>query len=268
MQILQELFGLDTISGKVGRDDVHVISGTDSFFLFLDFAAVQIGDFSLHRLDGLDLIHRLDMQADNQVGFHIQKIGQHPVIQFRGENLHERNRPVLFTHAELLAGAELKGAGGDKVLGGQAAGGEPVPLKTERQLLIHVEDTMQLGKSCFAVQRFRRHTQPLEVVENVGLNALQTGLGRLDAVRVNAKGKILGFDEAVVALCQLVLQHGHVLDTDAVKIVPLERDVDGAGKGFLRCCKVQKRQLKLNRAVEVVEEIAPALEDRGFILVL
>ena len=79
---------------------------------------------------------------------------------------------------------------------------------------------------------------------------------------------ILGFDKAVVALCQLVLQHGHVFDADAVKIVPLERDVDGAGKGFLRCCKVQKRQLKLNRAVEVVEEITPALEDRCFVLVL
>ena len=164
--------------------------------------------------------------------------------------------------------AELKGAGGDKVLGGQTAGGEPAPLKPERQLLVHVEDTMQLSKPRFSVQRFRRHAQPLEVIENVGLNALQTGLGRLDAVRVNAKGKILGFDQAVVSLCQLVLQHGHVFDADAVKIVPLERDVDGAGKGFLRCCKVQKRQLKLNRAVEVVEEIAPALEDRGFILVL
>ena len=82
------------------------------------------------------------------------------------------------------------------------------------------------------------------------------------------KGEILGFDKAVVALCQLVLQHGGVLHPDTVKIIPLKGDVDGAGKGFLRCCKVQKRQLKLNRAVEVVEEIAPALEDCGFILVL
>ena len=208
------------------------------------------------------------MQADNQVGFHIQKIGQHPVIQLWGQNLYEADGSVLLAHAELLAGAELKGAGGDKVLGGQAAGGQPVPGKAKWFRLVHVEDTMQLGKPRLSVQRFRRHAQPLEVIENVGLNALQTGLGRLDAVRVNAKGEILGFDQAVISLCQLVLQHGHVFDADAVKIVPLERDVDGAGKGFLRCCKVQKRQLKLNRAVEVVEEIAPALENRGFILVL
>ena len=50
--------------------------------------------------------------------------------------------------------------------------------------------TMQLGKPRLSVQRFRRYAQPLEVIENVGLNALQTGLGRLDAVRVNAKGEI------------------------------------------------------------------------------
>ena len=186
------------------------------------------------------------MQADDQRAFHVQKISQHPVIQLWGQNLYEADGSVLFTHAELPAGAELKGAGGDKVLGGQAAGGEPVPLKTERQLLIHVEDTMQLGKPRLSVQRFRRYAQPLEVIENVGLNALQTGLGRLDAVRVNAKGEILGFDKAVVALCQLVLQHGGVLHPDTVKIIPLKGDVDGAGKGFLRCGKVQKRQLKSN----------------------
>ena len=208
------------------------------------------------------------MQADNQVGFHIQKISQHPVIQFWGQNLYEADGSVLLAHAELLAGAELKGAGGDKVLGGQAAGGEPVPLKPEQQLLVHVEDTMQLGKPRLSVQRFRRHAQPLEVIENIGLNALQTGLGRLDAVRINAKGEILGFDKAVVALCQLVLQHSHVLHPDAVKVISLERDGDRAGKGFLRCCKVQKRQLKLNRAVEIIEEIAPALENRGLVLVL
>jgi len=42
----------------------------------------------------------------------------------------------------------------------------------------------------------------------------------------------------------------------------------GVGKGLLRGCQVQKGQLELNGAVEVVEEIAPALEDRRFIFIL
>ena len=182
--------------------------------------------------------------------------------------MYEADGSVLFTHAELPAGAELKGAWCNKIFCGQTGRSQPVPFKLKRELFIHVEYRMKLGKPFLTVQCSGGYAKTLEVVEYIGLNTLQTGLGRLDAVRVNAKGEILGFDEAVVALCQLVLQHGGVLHPDAVKIVPLKGDVDGAGKDFLRCCKVQKRQLKLNRAVEVVEEIAPALEDRGFILVL
>ena len=40
LQILQELFGLGTVGGKVGGNDVHIVSGTDRFFLFLDFGFV------------------------------------------------------------------------------------------------------------------------------------------------------------------------------------------------------------------------------------
>ena len=217
-----------------------------AFFCSLDFGFVQIGDFSLDRLDGLDLIYRLDVQADNQIGFHVQKLRQHSVIQFRREDLYEADRPVLFPHSELLAGAEFKPRRRDEVLGGQATGREPIPLKAERQLLIHVEDTVELGKSCLTIQSLGSHAQTLEVIENVGLNTLQTGFGRFDAVRVNAEGEILGFDKAVVALRQLVLQHSHVLHPNTVKIIPLERNGNGTGKSLFGCCKIQKRQLKFD----------------------
>src|SRR5699024_2611023 len=61
---------------------------------------------------------------------------------------------------------------------------------------------------------------------------------------------------------------GGVLHPDAVKIIPLKGDVDGAGKGFLGRREIEERQLKSDRTVEVVEKITPALEDRRFILVL
>ena len=77
------------------------------------------------------------------------------IFQLRGQTLHEADRPVFSAHAELLAGAELKGAGGDKVLGGQAAGGEPVPLIISSQIFFVLND----GSSPFvspkaAVQKF------------------------------------------------------------------------------------------------------------------
>src|SRR5699024_9099141 len=99
-------------------------------------------------------------------------------------------------------------------------------------------------------------------------DTLQTGLGGFDAVRVNAKGQVFGLDKTIVAPGKLVLKHFRVLGADAVKIISLERDGDRAVKGFLRCCKVQKRQLKANRAVKVVEKVTPALDNRGFILIL
>ena len=53
-----------------------------------------------------------------------------------------------------------------------------------------------------------------------------------------------------------------------VKIIPLGRDGDGPGKGFLGRGQVEEGQLEPDGAVKVVEEIAPALEDGGLILVL
>ena len=108
LQVLQKLLGLGSVGSQIAGNDVHIVSCTDGLFLLLDFAPIQICDFSLDGLNGLDLIHRLDMQVHDQTGFHIQKVCQHPVIQLRGENLQKRNSPVFLAHTELLAGAELK----------------------------------------------------------------------------------------------------------------------------------------------------------------
>src|SRR5699024_11127632 len=223
---------------------------------------------SLDRLDCVDLDHARHVQATNQRAFHIQKICQHPVVQLRGQNLQKRNSSVFFPHTELLAGAELEAGRRDKVLGGQAGRSQPLPLKPERNLFVHVEDAVELGQPRLAVQHLGGHAQALEVVENVGLDALQPGLGGLETVRLDAEGQILGLDKTIVAPCQLVLQHGGILRPNAVKIIALEGDVDGAGEGFLGGHEVQKRQLELNRAVEVVEKITPALKNRGLVLVL
>ena len=64
---------------------------------------------------------------------------------------------------------------------------------------------------------------------------------------------ILGFDKAVVALCQLVLQHSHVLHPDAVKVILGLWDVHlvlAPGTG----AAVDKGKLERQGAVKVVEE--------------
>ena len=66
---------------------------------------------------------------------------------------------------------------------------------------------MELGQPGFAVQDLGGHAQPLEVVQHIGLDALQPGLGCPDAVCFNAECQVLGLDKAVVAPRQLILEH-------------------------------------------------------------
>ena len=250
------------------RTDVHVVPGADGFLLFLNFGFVEIGDFALDGLDGVDLIHRLHMEVDEDAALHIQKVRQHPVIQLRCQNLHEADRAQLFAHAEHPAGLELKGAGRDKVLGGQPGWSQPVPRKAERLLLVHPQNVVHDVQALEAVQRRSHNAQPLEVVQEVGFDALQTGLCRAEVVGLNAEREILGLNEAVVAAGKLILQHTGVLGADAVKLVPAGRNGNAPCKGFLRSREVHKGKLELHGAVKVVQEIAPRLKDGGLVLVL
>ena len=175
---------------------------------------------------------------------------------------------MFFPHLELLSGTEGKGTGSDEVFGREAGGSQPFPLKAERDLLIHVEDSVELGQPGLAVQRLGGYPQPLEVVENICLNPFQPGLGRPQAVRLDAERQVLGFNQAVVAFCQLVLEHLAVLRPDGVEVIALHGNLDAAGEGLPGGHQIEKRQLKVDRAVKIIEEITPALEDCGFILIL
>ena len=268
LEVLQQLFGLRAVGGEVGGDDVHVVPGTDRLFLLLDLALVQIRDFPLDGLDGADLIHRLHMEIDDNAALHIQKVRQHPVIQLRGQDLHKADRTQLFPHAETPAGLELKGAGGDKVLGGQTGRCQPVPGEAERFLLIHAENIVHHPQPVITVQDGGHDAQPLEVVEEVRFDTLQPGLCRTEAVSVDAEGEILGLDKAVVASGKLVLEHLRVFGADAVELVALGRDGDALGEALLGCGEVHKGELELHGAVKVIQEITPRLKDGGLVLVL
>ena len=83
LQVLQQLLRLRAVGGKVRGDDVHVVSGADGLFLLLDGHFLQIRDLALDGLDGLDLIHGLDVHTDDEGAFHVEEVRQHPVVQLR-----------------------------------------------------------------------------------------------------------------------------------------------------------------------------------------
>ena len=268
LKVLQQLFGFTTIGGKVGRNQIHIISGSHRLFLLIHFHAVKIGDFALDGLDCLDLIHGLNVHGDNEGAFHVEEVRQHTVIQLRREDLQERYAAELFPHAKAAPVAELKGAGCDKVLDRQPGGCQPVPRELERHFLIHMEHPVHHAQTLHAVQQICRHAQTLEVIENVRFNAFQTGLCGAKRFCFYAKGEILGLNQTVIAARKLTLQHLRVFGADAVKIVAPGGNGHAPGKAVLRCGNIHEGKLKLDGAVKVVEEVAPAVKDGGFILVL
>ena len=268
LEVLQQLLGLVAVGGEVAGNYIHVIPCSDRLFLFFNLSPVQVGDFPLDRLDGADLIDGLDVQIDDLAALHIQEVRQHPVVQLRGHDLDEGGRAELLSHTEHAPVSELEGAGGNEVLGGQAGGGQPVPGKAEGLLAVHVEDGVEQPQAVRAAHGRGGNAQPLEVVEDVGLNALQPGLGGSDVLPVDAEGEILGLGEAVVALGQLVLQHIRVFLPHIVKAVLFQGNDDIPGEAVLGGGEVQEGQLEADGAVKVVEEVGPALENGGFVLVL
>ena len=165
--------------------------------------------------------------------------------------MQEADRAEQLPHAEHTPVFELKGAGGDEVLGGQPGRGQPVPGEAERGLAVHVEDAVEQMQPLYAVHGGAGHAQALEVVDNIHLDALQPGLGGFDAVRVNAEGEILGLCQAVVPLGKLILQHFRVFVPHIVEFVRPQGNDDAPGIAVLGGGQVQKGELKANGAVKV-----------------
>ena len=74
LQLLQKRLRILAVGGQVRGNDVHVVTGTDCFLLFLDLGTVKLRDGVLDCLDRFRLVHRLDMQGDDLTGFHVEEV--------------------------------------------------------------------------------------------------------------------------------------------------------------------------------------------------
>ena len=260
--------GIISVSGQIGRDDVHVISGADCLFLLLNLHPVDVRDLSLNQLDGLRLIQGLDMNVDDQALIHIQEIGQHLVRQLRSQDLQVGRRTHSLSHGEHLAALKDEAGRGHIILGGQAGLHQLIVGKPEGVLCLRIEGLVEDLQPFLAVQWIGRDPQDLEVIQNIGLDPLQTRLGFLIGVRLDGKCDVLGPYKAVVPLGQLGLQHLGVFGAYVIKGIVLGLDPDHLLILRHAALVIDKRELHMDAAVEVVEEIAPALENRALVLVL
>ena len=208
------------------------------------------------------------MQVDHQVLVHIQEFRQHLVCQLRGQDLQVAHCPQRVTHLEILSAFENKAGRCHKILRGQPGFQQLVILEGERHSLLRIESLVQDLQPFHTVQRVSPHTQYLEIVQDIRLDPVQLRPGFVNVVGLDRECNILRAHQAVVAPGELVLQHLGVLHADIVKFIVLRLDPDHPLEFRQVGLMVDKRQLEINRAVKIIEEITPVLENGALVLVL
>ena len=268
LQFFQQGFCVPPISRQIRRQHVHVVSGTNSFFLLFDLAAVEFGDGVLDGFDGLVLVNRLDVHGNDLAGIHVQKILQQLVTQVRSRDIQEADRPEDAAHLKGTAVLKRQCSGCNDILYGKAAFYKVFPVEVELVGTVHVQHPVHQPQALRTVQRLCQNAQPVKVVHQVVLDVLQPRLDLRHAVALDAVGQELGLCQAVVALGKLLPQHLAVLGAHIVKAILLVRDADGLFKVCRIGGGIHKGQLKVDRAVEKVEKRAPFLKDSRLILLL
>ena len=268
LQFFQQRFGVLAVGSQVGGDDVDVIPRTDRFFLFLDLAAIQLGDGALDGLNGLVLVYGLDVHGHDLAGFHIQEVFQQLVAEIGRRDGKETHGTVQRSHLERFAAREGKAAGGDKILHRQPGGGQPFPVKIELVVVAHVEHGVHQVQPLLAVQCPGHNAQTAEVVEQVGLHVFQPGLCLFHRLCLDAESQVLGFGQAIVAALQLLAQHLAVLLPDIVKTILPGFDLNPALKALHIRGHIHEGQFKVDGAVEEIQKAAPLLKDGSPVLLL
>ena len=126
---------------------------------------------------------------------------------------------------------------------------------------------MQQRQPRFAVQRLRVNAHPLEIAQQLRFDAFQPRLCVAHTVRLDGERQVFRLAQSVVAPLKLGLEHLRILLADAVKVVLPRRNQDAVLPAALSVFQIEKRKLEGNRAVKVVDELAPAPKDRVLVLV-
>jgi len=268
-QALQHGIEIRGVGIQITGQDVNVIARSHGLFLFVDFGTVQVSQLVLDHLDGFHMINGLDVHGDDLGGLHVEEVNQYTIIQFRSKNVQITDGRHLLADAETVGFLEIQTGRSDEILGGQAAGGKPLPVEAEGRLgIIHVENTVEQFQPLLAVHRFSPDAQSLIVIEHLKLSLFQTNLGTSQAVRFNRDGGILGTHNGVVTLFHLTHQHAGELIPDVVVAILLGIQNQIPLKLSFICLEVGVGILNVNPRLVEVLDTAPAAEDGVLIRIL
>ena len=127
---------------------------------------------------------------------------------------------------------------------------------------------MQDSKPFRTGERLCQHAHCLEIGEYVRFDTFELLLCVFEGLFLNAERDIFSLDKTVVSFGELIFQHFRVLAANVVEIIVLRLYFKLLHKLLGISDLIQKRELHLYSAVEIIEEIAVILKDRGLVLVL
>ena len=265
MQVGEQLGGVLGKGNEVGRQNLHVVPGTDSLFLLLRLHAANVGDLSLDRLNGLELVYRLDVHGDGQLGVQLQNLRQQLIRKLRRHDLQIGRRAPHLADTESPALPKVETVRGDVVLCPHARLGNVFPRKAERLTPAGMHLPMQHRQPIPAIQRAGLNAQPFQIAHDIRLHAPQPWTRLRRALGGQAKGDVLVPLNAVVALGDLAFEHFHILAPDAVEVILLRRDIHFVAVG-VPAAAVDKGKLERQRAVKIIQARAPPADNGSLIL--
>ena len=208
------------------------------------------------------------MHGDDLAGIHVQKVLQKLVADVGCRDAQKAGGAEDAAHLEGAAVLERKGGGRNGILYGQSAFYEVFPVKVKLGCTVHVEHIVHEFQPLDTIQGLCLHTQPVEVVQQIVLDVVQTGLDLPHTLALHAEGDEFAFGQAIIAFGKLLAQHLAVLSTNIVKAVLLERNANTLFKlGAVRC-HVHEGQFKFDAGIKEVQKTAPFLKNRSLILLL
>ena len=194
-QKLRRVFGKrDEVRGQ----DVRVISGPHRLSLFLHLHFANVRDFSLDRLDGLELIHRLDVHRHSELRIQFQDFRKELVGELRSHDLQVRSRAPILAHPEQAGLPKVEAVRRDIVLCPQPGFGNVLPGEAERLPVAGMHLPMKQGQPRLSVQGLGGHPQPFEVARHIRLHTLQPGPGLRNPLGGEPERDIFGTLDPVV----------------------------------------------------------------------
>ena len=192
------------------------------------------------------------MEIHHKVTVHLQKLCQHLVRKLWCKNLKIRNGSYRSTHLKVFSILKYEAGRCDIILCAKTCTKYLIIRKMKRDFTILIECLVHDLQPFRSIQRIRCHSKNLEVIHNIRLDTFQLRSCFPDIFCFNTKGDILGTHQTIITFRQLIIKHLCKLHTQIIKLILLRIDMDNLFILRHVAVLIDKRKLKMNRAVKII----------------